>query len=333
LLGGRPFVYIFPPELRRVRFAVRSRTAERSSFRLEDCSMRWPVSLRWLWLTSLVWTLFSGALAAQQFDELSLLPPIEDEITPAQLDAPAVTEASAPPAEDVLPPPEGAADEAAAAEEAALQDPWFYPSMLCAGEYWESSLEFGVNGTTGNAQTASFRAGGDVKHKTNCNTLAMNIVVARTQADGVETQNNAIGTIRDDWDFCGSRWSVFAKETTEYDEFKAYNVRITTNAGLGYYLIKTDPAKFKVRMGSGFSTEIGGPNDEVIPEAVYGADYLPEWGDWDNFRIDSKLSYSIQLNDTGNLSLKLSLIDRYDSTPEGRKPNDLDYALLLMWKL
>lgn len=307
------------------------------------------MSLRCLWLTSLVWTLLAGALAAQQFDELSLLPPIEEEIAPAQLDAPAVTDPAAPPAEETLPPPEGAADEAAAAEEAALQDPWFYPSMLCTAEYWESSLEFGINGTTGNAQTASFRAGGDIKHKTNCNTLAMNFVVARTQADGMETQNNAIGTIRDDWDFCGSRWSTFAKETTEYDEFKAYNVRITTNAGLGYYLIKTDPAKFKVRMGSGFSTEIGGPNDDVTPEAVYGADlewalshrqkiestadYLPEWGEWQNFRIDSKLSYSIQLNDTGNLSLKLSLIDRYDSTPEGRKPNDLDYALLLMWKL
>ena len=34
-----------------------------------------------------------------------------------------------------------------------------------------------------------------------------------------------------------------------------------------------------------------------------------------------------------NLSFKLSVIDRYDSTPDGRKPNDLDYALLLLWKL
>ena len=34
-----------------------------------------------------------------------------------------------------------------------------------------------------------------------------------------------------------------------------------------------------------------------------------------------------------NLSLKVSAFDRYDSTPQGRRPNDLDYALLLLWKL
>jgi putative salt-induced outer membrane protein YdiY len=303
-------------------------------------------------LSLLVSLLLTNVARAQVADELSLLPPIEDELTPAQFDPPVVEEVAAePPSADdeVLPPPEGADEAAAVAAEAALQDPWFYPSMLCNGEYWETSLEFGINGTTGNAETTSFRTGGDLNHKTNCNTLKMNIVYARTQADGVETQHNAIGTVRDDWDFCGSRWSLFAKEVTEYDEFKAYNVRITTNGGIGYYLIQTDPAKLKLRMGSGFSHEIGGPNDDVVPEAVYGTDlewtltarqklestidYLPEWGDWDNYRIDSKLTYSIQLNEAPNLSLKLSLIDRYDSTPEGRKPNDLDYSLLLLWKL
>ena len=352
MLGDRSFVYTSLPELRRVSLAVRlARQAIVFNVALEDCRMRWAVSFRYLWLTSLVWTLLAGLLAAQQFDELSLLPPIDDEIAPAQLDPPVVEEvpAAAPAADEVLPPPAGADEVAAAAEAAELQDPWFYPSMLCSGDYWKTSLEFGINGTTGNAQTASFRTGSDIKHKTNCNTLAMNIVYARTQADGVETQHNAIATLRDDWDFCGTRWSLFAKEVTEYDEFKAYNVRITTNAGIGYYLIQTDPAKFKVRMGSGFSHEIGGPNDDIVPEAVYGADlewkiterqklestadYLPEWGEWENFRIDSKLTYAIQLNESPNLSLKLSLIDRYDSTPEGRKPNDLDYSLLLMWKL
>jgi hypothetical protein len=29
--------------------------------------------------------------------------------------------------------------------------------------------------------------------------------------------------------------------------------------------------------------------------------------------------------------LKLSVIDRYDSTPQGARPNDLDYSTLLLW--
>lgn len=305
------------------------------------------VSVRTVALALIVALLAAGLGMAQQIDGLSLLPAIDDEIAPAQLDAPAVEDAA--PAGDVLPPPEGADETAAAEAEAQLQDPWFYPSMLCSPDYWEASVEFGVNGTTGNAETFSFRTGGDVKHKTNCNTLAMNVVYARTQADGIQTQHNALGTLRDDWDFCGSRWSLFAKETTEYDEFKAYDMRVAANAGVGYKLIDTEPATFKIRFGSGASHEIGGPNDDVIPEAVYGADmewqltprqkvegssdYLPEWGQWSNYRVESKLSYAIQLSDAPNLRLKLSLIDRYDSTPEGAQPNDLDYSLLLLWKL
>ncbi|HUT14122.1 MAG TPA: hypothetical protein VMY42_26775 [Thermoguttaceae bacterium] len=33
-----------------------------------------------------------------------------------------------------------------------------------------------------------------------------------------------------------------------------------------------------------------------------------------------------------NLSLKLGVLDRYDSTPNGVKPNDLDYTAVLLWK-
>ena len=34
-----------------------------------------------------------------------------------------------------------------------------------------------------------------------------------------------------------------------------------------------------------------------------------------------------------DLSIKLNVIDRYDSTPNGARPNDVDYALVLIWAL
>jgi hypothetical protein len=37
------------------------------------------------------------------------------------------------------------------------------------------------------------------------------------------------------------------------------------------------------------------------------------------------------LSKVWGLSLKLSVIDRYDSTPQGARPNDLDYSTLLIW--
>jgi hypothetical protein len=37
------------------------------------------------------------------------------------------------------------------------------------------------------------------------------------------------------------------------------------------------------------------------------------------------------VNPAWGLSAKLSIVDRYDSTPQSRKPNDLNYAALMMW--
>ncbi len=39
------------------------------------------------------------------------------------------------------------------------------------------------------------------------------------------------------------------------------------------------------------------------------------------------------LDEEANLSLKLSAQDRYDSTPNGLRPNDINYSILLLWKL
>ena len=41
----------------------------------------------------------------------------------------------------------------------------------------------------------------------------------------------------------------------------------------------------------------------------------------------------IDLDRPKNVSLKLSLIDRYDSTPEGAQANNIDYSVLMIWKL
>lgn len=277
-------------------------------------------------------------------DELSRLPPLEE--SPLE-----ETSAEANPHEDDSDevPAADAVDVVEESVDATIAPPWYAPDVICDREIWESSFEFGINGTTGNTESMSFRVGADTKHKTDNNTLAVNFTYARTQANGVETQNNALLSVRDDWDFADSPWSMFIQQRTLYDEFTAFDVRVSANAGLGYYFVEQPGAKLKGRVGSGFSREIGGPNDDVVPEAVFGADveakltdrqkieatmeYLPEWAEWGDYRFESRASWSIKLATEANLSLKLSVYERYDSTPEGRRPNDLDYALLLLWKL
>jgi hypothetical protein len=60
-------------------------------------------------------------------------------------------------------------------------------------------------------------------------------------------------------------------------------------------------------------------------------DYFPTITQWSDYRLNSQASWEIALSAAWGLSLKLSVIDRYDSTPQGARPNDLDYSTLLLW--
>ena len=102
------------------------------------------------------------------------------------------------------------------------------------------------------------------------------------------------------------------------------------------------------RFGAGASREFGGPDNEWKPEALFGmdydhqvnarnkliakADYFPEWRDFSNFRFIMDLSWEYLIDADGNLSLKLGAVDRYDSTPNGAKRNDVNYSALLLYK-
>jgi hypothetical protein len=102
-------------------------------------------------------------------------------------------------------------------------------------------------------------------------------------------------------------------------------------------------------MGAGAVREFGGVVDEWQPQALLGVDYThqlsklqrvaakidyyPEWQDFRQYRVVTELGWQIALGKPKNVSLKLSLIDRYDSTPDGAQPNSFDYAVLFVWGL
>lgn len=227
---------------------------------------------------------------------------------------------------------------------------WYrqYPWMWIPWTGWTNFIEFGLNGSSGNSDTTSMQTGADLSRKTDIYTFAIDIDYQRTQAGGVETQNN--GRLNADYDrlLGDTLWSAFAKLGLEYDEFKAFDARVNLNSGLGYYWLRNDASTLVTRFGAGASREIGGPADEWVPEAMFGyeashqlterqkikgkIEYFPEWSNFDNFRLVSDVSWEILLDGVNNLSLKLAATNRYDSTPQGADPNDLFYSALLLWK-
>lgn len=254
-----------------------------------------------------------------------------------------------------MPPP---AEEVAPRAHAAGTDPQFAPPP---GHYavvqenpeppeklWEGSFEIGLDGTEGNSRTFNFRLGLDAKRTTAENLLTLDLDYRQNTSDARQTAHRAFLDGRAERLFSQSPWSCFAHGTVDYDEFKRFDMRVTQDAGLGYQLVQTESTCLAARLGGGFSHEIGGSDERYVPEAVFGmefehrlgkrhklsvvGEYSPDVTDFGGFRVNTRAAWEALIDQKMNLSLKLSVLDRYDSTPDGAEPNDLDYAAVLLWK-
>ncbi len=224
---------------------------------------------------------------------------------------------------------------------------WYqYPREWIKG--WNSHAEFGLDGSDGNANTLAMQAGLELKRKTKVYTLGMDINYRQASSRNTTTEQNGRFNVNFDRLLGKTSWSAFAKHGMEWDKFKPFDLRLNLNGGFGYYWIRSDTSTFATRFGAGASREIGAPIDNWIPEAVFGMeaerqltarqklkgkfDYFPAWENFGDYRLVSDVSWQILLDGSENLSLKLAATDRYDSTPQGAKPNDIYYSLLLLYK-
>ena len=222
------------------------------------------------------------------------------------------------------------------------------PEIEPPPKIWDFSLEFGLSGTEGNSETFNYRLGTHLKRKLSGSVFTLDLNYKRDTANGAETANRAFLEGRQEWEIVDSPWSVYLHGTFEYDEFRAFDSRISLDTGLGYTFFESDAASLKGRFGAGASREIGGPDDSYVPEAVFGLayereisdrqrfnagiDYFPSWEDYNDFRANSRVGWEFILDEASNLSLKIGAISRYDSTPNGARRNDVDYSTTLIWK-
>jgi hypothetical protein len=214
---------------------------------------------------------------------------------------------------------------------------------------WDGGFDLGVDGAEGNSETFNLHAGFHTNRKTLSTVLTVNLDYNKSTANNENTANRAFFDGRFERLIGDSRWSWFVHETIEYDEFQSFNVRDTSDAGLGYRLIKDDKGTLIGRFGSGFSHDYGGPEDgRYIPEAVFGlqverqisrrqkfygvVEHAPDLTGFSRFRMRLQAAWELLLDEEKNLSLRTGVLDLYDSAPNGAKPNDVDYALTLLWK-
>ena len=220
---------------------------------------------------------------------------------------------------------------------------WFGPAP------WDVGVNFGLNGSEGENRTQSIASGAYVKRDSELWTLDSKVTYNMTAANSVETQNNALLDARVDRKLDKSPWSLYMLNQTLYDEFQPFDLRTSINSGVGYRWVKTDNFNLLGRFGAGATREFGGDDDDWAAEALIGldyeylitekqrmtikVDYFPEWQDFGNYRVVSDAAWEIDLDKPKNMSLRFTVNDRYDSTPNGVDPNLVNYAVLLNWKL
>lgn len=241
--------------------------------------------------------------------------------------------------------------EAGVTEEPPLEEDvlrWYEYPIRWLSKGWKNHAEFGINGTEGNARTLAIQTGLELKRKTELDTFAIDFDYRQARNRNSTTENN--GRLNVDYDrMVGeSSWSMFSKFGIEWDEFKAFDLRVNLNGGVGYHWLRDEQTTLVTRFGAGASRPFGSPIDRWTQEAVFGidlehqlterqkikgkVDYFPAWSDFSRFRLVSDISWEVLLDGSENLSLKVGVTDRYDSDPQGARPNDVYYSMLLLYK-
>jgi putative salt-induced outer membrane protein YdiY len=222
------------------------------------------------------------------------------------------------------------------------------PGDKARAKIWDGSFELGLNGAEGNTENMNFRFGFKTKRETLTSKLTFNVDYRKASQNTLDTADRLYSDWRAERLFPGSRWTYFANGSVEYDEFQAFDSRVTSGLGVGYALIKQETTKLVARCGAGVAREFGVPDAEYVPEAVFGSDlewrvgkrykltfmaeYTPDITAFGEYRLKSQAAWEMLFDQETNLSLKFSVLERYNSLPRGKRPNDVDYAATILWK-
>ncbi|MBN1395153.1 MAG: DUF481 domain-containing protein [Pirellulales bacterium] len=215
---------------------------------------------------------------------------------------------------------------------------------------WSGSFNLGIDGSEGNTETFDVHFSFNAKRTTACSVITAMLDYNRQTSKTVATEDRLYFDGRYE-QLCGaSRWSVFYHQTIEYDQFQSFDVRDTSDIGVGYRLINQETLTAISRIGGGFSHEYGGPDDGMyVPEAVFGLqferqlnkrqkfigsmEYAPDVTRFSHYRLRTQAAWEVLLDEDRNLNLRLGVLNRYNNEPDDdARANDLDYALMLMWK-
>ena len=214
-------------------------------------------------------------------------------------------------------------------------------------EGWDSQVELGLTGTSGNSNVASFRGAFKAKRETETERSVADAAYFVTENRNETTRNEFTAGLIHDRLLPESPWFLFVKGRYDFDQFRPWRHRLGGHGGLGLTFVKRDDLELNARLGGGLVKELDGER-ELRPEGLIGtglvrwnltekqtlsvnASFFPDLAEWGEFRVLSNLDWKLKLDTASGLSLKIGIANEYESVTEhDAKHNDLKYYSALV---
>ncbi len=213
---------------------------------------------------------------------------------------------------------------------------------------WKSHLDLGVTSTSGTTDDMNLRAAVKTVWTRQINVITLDSSYSYSTSNGDTNENRFTAGVLSEWPRPNSRWSIFAQARYDFDEFNTWNSRVTAGAGVAYKLLDIDEPvegtdynrilQLKLRGGAGVAREFGSSNKDIQPEAIIGADLLWQLNSWQDltasttlfpalddlgeFRIVSKIEWSMKMDAMDGVSLKLGLAHEHQSRVDAGNSHD-----------
>lgn len=216
-------------------------------------------------------------------------------------------------------------------------------------EGWEYAFSAGITGASGNNENFSGRLSLTGDRKTEKMETTGHASYIYTTSDGQQSASRGEIGLRNDWLLEGP-WRFFMQGMYEYDEFQAWQHRLSGALGYGYEFINNEKTTLIGRIGVGGSYEFGkSADEEFVPEGLLGLDwshqmsentkltatttYFPSFDDFGEFRWNSGAGIEVLLDGDSGMTMNAGIEHRHDSTPgTGVRPNDVIYYMGIGWK-
>lgn len=211
---------------------------------------------------------------------------------------------------------------------------------------WDKELSVGLSGSEGDTDEMDLLAGVDLDYEDDRKRWQLVARYELSYSENEKDDHNAQANVLRDWLFAESRWFAFSYTTYDYDEFEAWEHRLTTGGGPGYRIIPEGKLQLDLRTGPFITYEFG-DEDDARPEYALG--FFSRWDpnegnairlrsvyyqtlDHTDFRNVSALEWKMRIAFTQGWSIKLGIHNEYDSASEDSK-NDLKYYSALAFDL